>query len=60
MKSSLEYETLYIDEIIFVGVPHDLQPGADERTGGHVVDEEGPVVGQEDALPVDARVRALQ
>ena len=39
--------------------PHDLQSGPYQGTGRHVVDEEGPVVWQEDTLPVDLRVRTL-
>ena len=37
-----------------LGEPDDLKPGPDEGAGGHVVDEEGAVVRQEDTLPVDA------
>ena len=39
--------------------PDDLQPGAYEGAGGHVVDEEGAVVRKEDALPVDARAAGV-
>ena len=36
-----------------LGEPDDLQPSPDEGAGRHVVDEEGAVVREEDALPVD-------
>ena len=40
-------------------VPHELEGGPDEGGGDDVVDEEGAVVGQEDALPAELVLPAV-